>query len=184
MEQGNNSLFFIQHYLSASSNTTITIRFHQFFQNGTGITISPSSSTFSLLHTTAVRKRNTAETNTKGKPIFRQMKMPSEPEEETSRPPAQPPCAAPEVLMDLDLDLDASWPLDQIFAAAASSPAPPFLLSNSEQPCSPLWAFSDDNNNGSFVAGAGFRLSDSSRILSCTDFASSFAVAILYWINF
>ncbi|KAI3453353.1 hypothetical protein Pfo_010016 [Paulownia fortunei] len=94
------------------------------------------------------------------------MKMPSETEEETSRPPAQLPCAAAEVLMDLDLDLDGSWPLDQIFAAAASSPAQPFLLSNSEQPCSPLWAFSDDNNNGNFVAGAGFRLADSSRILS------------------
>ncbi|KAL0326686.1 UNVERIFIED_CONTAM: protein NLP7 [Sesamum angustifolium] len=92
------------------------------------------------------------------------MKMPSEPaEEETTRQPAHP-----DVLMDLDLDLDGSWPLDQIFAAAAaaSNPASPFLLSNSEQPCSPLWAFSDDNNSGSFAAGAGFRLADSSRILS------------------
>lgn len=69
--------------------------------------------------------------------------------------------------MDLDLDLDGSWPLDQIFAAAASTPVPSFLLSNSEQPCSPLWAFSDDNNNGNFVAGAAFRLPDSSRIISC-----------------
>ncbi|KAL0296377.1 UNVERIFIED_CONTAM: protein NLP7 [Sesamum radiatum] len=90
--------------------------------------------------------------------------MPSEPaEEETTRQPAHP-----DVLMDLDLDLDGSWPLDQIFAAAAaaSNPASPFLLSNSEQPCSPLWAFSDDNNSGTFAAGAGFRLADSSRILS------------------
>ncbi|KAK6146481.1 hypothetical protein DH2020_020350 [Rehmannia glutinosa] len=94
------------------------------------------------------------------------MKMPSEPEDETSRPPAHHPSAPAEVLMDLDLDLDGSWPLDQIFAAAASSPAPPFLLSSSEQPFSPLWAFSDDNNNGNFLAGAGFRLSDSSRIIS------------------
>ncbi|KAL7111147.1 hypothetical protein ACP275_05G069600 [Erythranthe tilingii] len=94
--------------------------------------------------------------------------MPSQPkQEQTTRPPAQPPYVAAEVLMDLDLDLDGSWPLDQIFAAAAAaSPVQPFLLSNSEQPCSPLWAFSDDNNNGNFVAGAGFRLSDSSRILS------------------
>ncbi|XP_011070354.1 protein NLP7 isoform X2 [Sesamum indicum] len=91
------------------------------------------------------------------------MKMPSEPEDETTRQPAPA-----EVLMDLDLDLDGSWPLDQIFAAAAaaSNPASPFLLSNSEQPCSPLWAFSDDNNSGCFAAGAGFRLADSSRILS------------------
>ncbi|PIN25837.1 hypothetical protein CDL12_01418 [Handroanthus impetiginosus] len=92
------------------------------------------------------------------------MKMPSEPEEETSRQPAQPPSSAPEVLMDLDLDLDGSWPLDQIFAAAASNPSSPFLLTNTEQPCSPLWAFSDENNHGNFVAGASFRLSDSSRI--------------------
>ncbi|KAL8535543.1 hypothetical protein ACS0TY_011243 [Phlomoides rotata] len=89
------------------------------------------------------------------------MKMPSDTEEETSRPPAHPSSAPPEGLMDLDLDLDCSWPLDQIFAAASSTPAPPFLFSNSEQPCSPLWAFSDDNN----VAGAGFRLTDSSRIV-------------------
>lgn len=70
--------------------------------------------------------------------------------------------------MDLDLDLDAPWPLDQIFAAAgASNPTSPFLVSCSDQPYSPLWAFSDDNNNGAaFVAGAGLRLSDSSKILS------------------
>ncbi|KAH6790691.1 NIN like protein 7 [Perilla frutescens var. frutescens] len=85
--------------------------------------------------------------------------MPSDPEEDASRRP-------PDVLMDLDLDLDGSWPLDQIFAAAANCPAPPFLLSTSEQPCSPLWAFSDDNNGGGLVAGAGFRLPDSSRIFS------------------
>ncbi|KAL3619516.1 hypothetical protein CASFOL_037086 [Castilleja foliolosa] len=88
--------------------------------------------------------------------------MPSEPEEEANRAPAQ----HPEVLMDLDLDLDGYWPLDQIFAAAAANPAPPFLLSSSEQPFSPLWAFSDDNNAGNFVSGAGFRLPDSSRIIS------------------
>ncbi|GER39158.1 plant regulator RWP-RK family protein [Striga asiatica] len=78
--------------------------------------------------------------------------MPSDPEEESSRPQAP----HPEVFMDLDLDLDGSWPLDQIFAAASANPVPPFLLSSSEQPCSPLWAFSDDNNNGNSVSGAGF----------------------------
>ncbi|XP_047979735.1 protein NLP7-like isoform X4 [Salvia hispanica] len=67
------------------------------------------------------------------------------PEDDTPRRP-------PDLLMDLDLDLDSSWPLDQIFAAAA----------NSDQPCSPLWAFPDDN----LVAGAGFRFSDSSKIFS------------------
>lgn len=83
--------------------------------------------------------------------------------------------------MDLDLDLDTSWPLDQIFAAASSTPAPPFLFSNSEQPCSPLWAFSDDNNVGNFVAGAGFRLTDSSRIFCCKNTALSFVLDIRYW---
>ncbi|XP_019261441.1 PREDICTED: protein NLP6-like isoform X2 [Nicotiana attenuata] len=61
-------------------------------------------------------------------------------------PPQQPPytAAAREstaMMMDLDLDIDASWSFDQIFAAAAavsSNPTSPFL------PCSPLWAFSDD----------------------------------------
>ncbi|XP_051144502.1 protein NLP7-like isoform X2 [Andrographis paniculata] len=71
-----------------------------------------------------------------------------------------------DVLMDLDLDLDAAWPLDHIFAGAGSNPDSPLLMSNSERPCSPLWAFSDDNSNGNFVAAAGLRLSDSSKILS------------------
>ncbi|WCJ26546.1 Plant regulator RWP-RK family protein [Euphorbia peplus] len=50
-------------------------------------------------------------------------------------------------LMDLDLDLESSWPLDQIsFAAAASSP---FLLSSAsyDKPCSPLWDFSDADDD-------------------------------------
>ncbi|XP_042010115.1 protein NLP6-like isoform X2 [Salvia splendens] len=75
--------------------------------------------------------------------------MPSEPEDHTPRRP-------PDLLMDLDLDLDSSWPLDHIFAAAA----------NCDQPCSPLWAFSDDNNAANLVAGAAFRFSDSSKIFS------------------
>ncbi|KAG8382536.1 hypothetical protein BUALT_Bualt05G0087600 [Buddleja alternifolia] len=97
------------------------------------------------------------------------MKKEKMPEEETRRPP--PPSAQPtDALMDLDLDPDASWSLDQIFAAAAAYPASPFLIPNSDQPCSPLWAFSDDNNNNNnnanLVAGGGLRLSDCSRILS------------------
>ncbi|XP_042021057.1 protein NLP6-like isoform X1 [Salvia splendens] len=75
------------------------------------------------------------------------------PQHDSSRRPPHPP----DLLMDLDLDLDASWPLDHIFAA------PPFLLSTSDQPCSPLWAFSDDNNT---VAAPAFRFSDSSKIFS------------------
>ncbi|GFZ16382.1 plant regulator RWP-RK family protein [Actinidia rufa] len=49
-----------------------------------------------------------------------------------------------EPLMDLDLDLDGSWPFDHNFSANLTSP---FFISSSEQPCSPLWAFSDDNGD-------------------------------------
>ncbi|KAH9603740.1 hypothetical protein KSS87_011342 [Heliosperma pusillum] len=44
-------------------------------------------------------------------------------------------------LMDLDFgDLDASWSFDQIATS-------PLLISTSDHPCSPLWAFSDDPRN-------------------------------------
>nr|XP_016436662.1 PREDICTED: protein NLP6-like isoform X4 [Nicotiana tabacum] len=62
----------------------------------------------------------------------------------SSPPPQQPPHTAMEkesTTMMMDLDIDASWSFDQIFAAAAavsSNPTSPFL------PCSPLWGFSDD----------------------------------------
>ncbi|XP_060180149.1 protein NLP7-like isoform X2 [Lycium barbarum] len=49
------------------------------------------------------------------------------------------------MMMDLDLDIDASWSFDQIFAAVSSNPTSPFL------PCSPLWAFSDDNDEKNAV---------------------------------
>ncbi|XP_009803235.1 protein NLP6 isoform X2 [Nicotiana tabacum] len=82
-------------------------------------------------------------------------------------PPQQSPytAAAREsttMMMDLDLDIDASWSFDQIFAAAAavsSNPASPFL------PCSPLWAFSDDIDEkpaGNSFSGA-LRLSSHPR---------------------
>nr|KAJ0201019.1 hypothetical protein LSAT_V11C600302060 [Lactuca sativa] len=48
------------------------------------------------------------------------------------------------VMMTMDLDLDGSWTFDQIFS---SDPSPSFILSATEQSFSPLWAFSDDNNN-------------------------------------
>ncbi|XP_042024496.1 protein NLP7-like isoform X2 [Salvia splendens] len=69
------------------------------------------------------------------------------PQHDSTRRPPHPP----DLLMDLDLDLDASWP---------------FLLSTSDQPCSPLWAFSDDNNSANLVAAPAFRFSDSSKIFS------------------
>ncbi|KAJ9555716.1 hypothetical protein OSB04_010330 [Centaurea solstitialis] len=48
------------------------------------------------------------------------------------------------VMMTMDLDLDGSWTFDQIFSG---DPSPSFILSATEQSFSPLWAFSDDNNN-------------------------------------
>lgn len=70
------------------------------------------------------------------------------------------------MMMDLDFDIDASWSFDQIFAAAAavsSNPASPFL------PCSPLWAFSDDNDEkptGNGLSGA-LRISGHPRFVAC-----------------
>lgn len=43
----------------------------------------------------------------------------------------------------VDLDLDNPWPSDQM--GFVSNPMSPFLIS--EQPCSPLWAFSDADND-------------------------------------
>ncbi|KAI3792649.1 hypothetical protein L2E82_06536 [Cichorium intybus] len=54
------------------------------------------------------------------------------------------------VMMTMDLDLDGSWTFDQIFS---SDPSPSFILSATEQSFSPLWAFSDDNNNNNFNDG-------------------------------
>uniref|UniRef100_A0A5B6ZGF0 Uncharacterized protein n=2 Tax=Davidia involucrata TaxID=16924 RepID=A0A5B6ZGF0_DAVIN len=74
----------------------------------------------------------------------------SEPEEEnqTFPPKSRELTTAPTVveresLTGLDIDLDGSWSFDQIFAC---NPTSPFFLSSSEQPCSPLWTFSDDND--------------------------------------
>ncbi|XVE64652.1 hypothetical protein DITRI_Ditri07aG0117800 [Diplodiscus trichospermus] len=61
-------------------------------------------------------------------------------------------------IMDLDdLDLESSWPLDQL--TFRSNPTSPFIISSSsEQPCSPLWAFSDEDKLGSAPAHAGSAL--------------------------
>uniref|UniRef100_A0A7N0R9I2 RWP-RK domain-containing protein n=1 Tax=Kalanchoe fedtschenkoi TaxID=63787 RepID=A0A7N0R9I2_KALFE len=77
-------------------------------------------------------------------------------------------------LMDLDLDLDSFWPLDQI--SFATNPMSPLLISSSDQPFSPLWAFSDadDDNKPSSAsakqaalsAAAAFRLPDYPRFLA------------------
>ncbi|OVA14731.1 Phox/Bem1p [Macleaya cordata] len=71
-------------------------------------------------------------------------------------------------LMDLDLELDPSWPFDM--SAFVSNPSSPYFLSltsppqnsvplpSSEQPCSPLWAFSDgdEDKSGGNMAKSSF----------------------------
>lgn len=51
-------------------------------------------------------------------------------------------------LMDFDLDLDISWPLDQIPSFASSNPMSPFFVSASDHLGSPLWAFSEADDDG------------------------------------
>ncbi|KAG8662005.1 hypothetical protein MANES_01G053000v8 [Manihot esculenta] len=77
-----------------------------------------------------------------------------------------------ETLMDLDLDLDTSWPLDQI--SYLSNPLSPLLLSSSDQPCSPLWAFSDADDDrllpvssASHATTPPLRFSDYPIFLAC-----------------
>lgn len=64
--------------------------------------------------------------------------------------------AAASSIMDLDVDLDNTWPLDQI--GFVSNPMSPFVISSSEQPCSPLWAFSDADNDERIAAHANYPL--------------------------
>ncbi|KAL3499014.1 hypothetical protein ACH5RR_041746 [Cinchona calisaya] len=82
---------------------------------------------------------------------------------------APPPAAAPErdsLMMDLDLDLDASWSFDQIFSAASNSGSP-FLFSASDQPSSPLWAFPEDDKAAGNSTAVELRLGEYSKLLSC-----------------
>lgn len=58
--------------------------------------------------------------------------------------------------MDFDNDLESSWPFDHV--SCLSNPMSPFLLSNiSEQPFSPLWAFSDvEDDKHVSITASGF----------------------------
>ncbi|XVF12931.1 hypothetical protein REPUB_Repub08aG0162400 [Reevesia pubescens] len=73
-------------------------------------------------------------------------------------------------MMDLDdLDLESSWPLDHL--TFLSNPTSPFILSSSsEQPCSPLWAFTDEDKLVSAAAHAGSALAASGYnvFVTCT----------------
>lgn len=80
-----------------------------------------------------------------------------------------------ELLMDVDdLDLDGSWPLDQIPYNLSSTSnrmiSPIFVSSSSDQPCSPLWAFSDGGVNGNHATAGGY---DGERISSASGVSSS-----------
>ncbi|KAJ6347270.1 hypothetical protein OIU76_003874 [Salix suchowensis] len=68
--------------------------------------------------------------------------------------------------MELDFDLDNSCPLDQI-SFISSNPMSPLLISTStEQPCSPLWAFSDAVDDRLAVTAAACQASPAAPRLS------------------
>lgn len=67
--------------------------------------------------------------------------------------------------MDFDLDLETSWPLDHM--SFVSNPMSPFQFSTiSDQPSSPLWAFTDGEDD-KHVKLAASALSDCHKIFSC-----------------
>lgn len=78
-----------------------------------------------------------------------------EPEEDKACP--FPPKQQPQGIMDSvgddddDVNLQNSWPLDQL--TFLSNPPSPFIISSSEQPFSPLWTFSDEENKLGSAAG-------------------------------
>ncbi|CAN8274102.1 unnamed protein product [Cochlearia groenlandica] len=67
-----------------------------------------------------------------------------------------------------DLDLDGSWPLDQIPYLSSSNRmiSPIFVSTSSEQPYSPLWAFSDGEGNGNNVIAGDDDDDDDEKISS------------------
>ncbi|TKY51311.1 NLP7 protein [Spatholobus suberectus] len=86
-------------------------------------------------------------------------------ESEEENPPRSKAAEEGGCPMDFDLDLETSWPLDHM--AFASNPMSTFLFSTtSDQPYSPLWAFSDgeDDRHSRLPASA---FSDCHKIFSC-----------------
>lgn len=101
----------------------------------------------------------------------------SEPEEETTATPAFPTSSKEamdvrEVLMDFDLDLDLGnpWPMDQI-AFIPNNPMSPLVFSSGDQPCSPLWAFCDAENEEKLARHVNSAIDESSRLLSSCEFS-------------
>lgn len=101
---------------------------------------------------------------------FQQKKKMCDPDDDTARNGATPPSSrSREILMDVDdLDLDGSWPLDQIPYLSSSNRmiSPIFVSSSSEQPCSPLWAFSDGGVNNHHATADGEKISSASGVPS------------------
>ncbi|KAL1342496.1 hypothetical protein HN51_029045 [Arachis hypogaea] len=85
-------------------------------------------------------------------------------EDQQQSPPQLPPPSA----MDFDLDLETSWPLDHL-SFVSNNPMSPFLFPiSSEQPSSPLWLFSDaedERHNNTLASAPAF--SDFHKIFSC-----------------
>ncbi|KAL5552428.1 hypothetical protein UlMin_002604 [Ulmus minor] len=73
--------------------------------------------------------------------------------------------------MDFDLDLDGSWPMDQI--AFVSNPMSPLVFSASEQPCSPLWAFCDGEGEDKVPGNVNSATSDLHRWLCGNSISAS-----------
>lgn len=100
-----------------------------------------------------------------------------EPDDTTARNGVTPPASrSRELLMDVDdLDLDGSWPLDQIpyLSSANRMISPIFVTSSSEQPYSPLWAFSDGGGNTNHETAGG----DDEKISSAASGVPSFRLA-------
>uniref|UniRef100_A0A1J3DQQ1 Protein NLP7 n=1 Tax=Noccaea caerulescens TaxID=107243 RepID=A0A1J3DQQ1_NOCCA len=100
-----------------------------------------------------------------------------EPDDNTARNGVTPPASrSRELLMDVDdLDLDGSWPLDQIPYLSSTNRmiSPIFVTSSSEQPYSPLWAFSDGGGNANHETAGG----DDEKIISAASGVPSFRLA-------
>lgn len=91
-------------------------------------------------------------------------------------PKSKPTTDEPGSVMDFDLDQESSWPLDQL--SFISSPFSPFLVAaSSEQPSSPLWVFSDaDDDKPARLAASAF--SDCHRLLPCMLFLVPFRFVV------
>lgn len=88
----------------------------------------------------------------------------SEPEEDRTRA-ISPKSKSLDPSSLMDFDLDVGWPLDQI--QFLSNPTSPLLFSPTDHPCSPLWAFSDVNEDK--LAGGGQALPDRPQFVPATN---------------